>query len=95
MRVQERSLIIQRSTFIPQLADQSYVGTALTLQLTAGFTVTAATIWPIPRLEGLLGWRWAFAFLAPGSAMGILAMRRLVTLGAATSCQCASTRDLG
>jgi hypothetical protein len=60
-----------------------------------GFTVTVATIWLIPRLEGLLGWRWAFAFLASGPALGILAIRRLVTLGAATSSHGASRRDLG
>jgi predicted MFS family arabinose efflux permease len=36
-----------------------------------------ATIWLIPVLAGILGWRWAFAFLAPGPALGVLAMLRL------------------
>jgi MFS family permease len=67
----------QFSTLVTELADQSYVGTALTLQLAAGFTVTVATIWLIPQLEALLSWRWAFAFLAPGPILGIIAMLRL------------------
>lgn len=70
----------QFSTIVTELADQAYVGTALTLQLAAGFLVTVATIWLIPILETSLGWRWAFACLAPGPAMGILAMLRLKSL---------------
>jgi MFS family permease len=67
----------QYSTMVTELADQSYVGTALTLQLAVGFTLTVATIWLIPILEDSLGWRWAFAFLAPGPFLGVLAMLRL------------------
>jgi MFS family permease len=70
----------QFSTMVTELADQAYVGTALTLQLAAGFTITVATIWLIPYLEAALGWRWAFAFLAPGPAVGVLAMLRLRSL---------------
>lgn len=67
----------QFSTMVTEYADQSYVGTALTLQLAAGFTITVATIWLIPLLREALGWRWAFTFLAPGPALGVLAMLRL------------------
>jgi predicted MFS family arabinose efflux permease len=67
----------QFSTLVTEHADQEYVGTALTLQLAAGFTVTVATIWLVPLLQALVGWRWAFAFLAPGPIVGIAAMRRL------------------
>ncbi|MGH3104858.1 MAG: MFS transporter [Gaiellaceae bacterium] len=67
----------QFSTMVTELADQAYVGTALTLQLAIGFTLTVATIWLVPLLEDELSWRWAFAFLAPGPALGILAMLRL------------------
>jgi MFS family permease len=70
----------QFSTMVTELADQAYVGTALTLQLAAGFTITVATIWLIPFLEAALGWRWAFAFLSPGPLVGILAMMRLRSL---------------
>lgn len=62
------------------MADQSYVGTALTLQLAAGFTLTVATIWLVPILQDHLSWQWAFGFLAPGPLLGALAMLRLKSL---------------
>jgi MFS family permease len=65
------------STLVTEHADQSYVGTALSLQLAIGFALTTATIWLIPSLEGSLGWRWAFAFLVPGPLLGVVAMLRL------------------
>jgi len=67
----------QFSTLVTEHAEQAYVGTALTLQLALGFTLTVATIWLIPVLESAVGWRWAFAFLAPGPALGVVAMQRL------------------
>lgn len=67
----------QFSTMVTEYADQAYVGTALTLQLAAGFTVTVATIWLIPIVQELFGWTWAFAVLAPGPIVGVLAMLRL------------------
>jgi MFS family permease len=67
----------QFSTLVTEHADQAYVGTALTLQLALGFTLTVATIWLIPVFEHAFGWRFAFAFLAPGPALGVLAMLRL------------------
>lgn len=67
----------QFSTIVTEMADQAYVGTALTLQMAAGFTVTVTTIWLIPLLEVAVGWRWAFAVLALGPIAGILAMWRL------------------
>jgi len=67
----------QFSTLVTEHADQAYVGTALALQLAVGFTLTVATIWLIPVLESAVGWRWAFAFLAPGPALGAAAMTRL------------------
>ena len=67
----------QFSTLVTEHAEQAYVGTALTLQLAVGFTLTVATIWLIPVLADHVGWRWAFAFLAPGPALGVLAMNRL------------------
>ena len=68
------------STMVTELADQAYVGTALTLQLAVGFSLTIATIWLIPVVQNLWGWRWAFAVLAPGPALGVLAMLRLRAL---------------
>lgn len=68
----------QFSTMVTELADQSYVGTAVTLQLAVGFTLTVLTIWLVPVLRDSLSWTWAFAFLAPGPALGTLAMFRLM-----------------
>ncbi len=70
----------QFSTMVTELADQAYVGTALTLQLAVGFTLTVVTIWLVPLLVNAAGWGWAFAFLAPGPALGVLAMLRLMSL---------------
>jgi MFS family permease len=67
----------QFSALVTEYAEQAYVGTALTMQLAVGFTLTVATIWLVPLLHDAVGWRWAFAFLAPGPALGIVAMLRL------------------
>ncbi len=67
----------QYSTLVTEHADQAYVGTALALQLAVGFTLTVATIWLVPFAEHAVGWRWAFALLALGPALGIVAMLRL------------------
>ena len=67
----------QFSTMVTELADQAYVATALALQLAVGFTLTVATIWLVPLVEGAVGWRYAFALLAPGPALGLVAMARL------------------
>ena len=67
----------QYSTLVTEHAEQSYVGTALALQLAVGFVLTVATIWLIPILRDAVGWRWAFSVLALGPALGIVAMLRL------------------
>ena len=70
----------QFSAAVTELADQRYVGTALTIQVCAGFLLTLLTIRMIPPLVDAFGWPVAFAALAPGSAFGIwamLALRRL------------------
>jgi hypothetical protein len=65
---------------VTELADPAYVGTALTLQLALGFTLTVATLWLVPLLHTHWGWAAAFAMLAPGPAIGIAAMLRLRSL---------------
>lgn len=67
----------QFSAMVTEVGDQTYVGTALTMQIAIGFTVSAATIWIIPLVEELTTWRWAFAVLALGPIVGIAAMLRL------------------
>lgn len=68
----------QFSTLVTESADQAYVGTALTLQLALGFTLTVSTIWLVPAVESSVGWAWALALLALGPVLGLVAMLRLV-----------------
>ena len=68
----------QFSTLVTELAEQAYVGTALTLQLAVGFILTVATIWLIPIVQNAFGWRWAFALLTPGPLLGVAAMLQLL-----------------
>jgi MFS family permease len=70
----------QFSTLVTEMAEQSYVGTAVTLQLALGFSLTVLTIWLVPMLRDSFGWHAAFASLAAGPAVGILSMLRLVPL---------------
>ncbi|MDQ4143683.1 MAG: MFS transporter [Actinomycetota bacterium] len=67
----------QFSAMVTEYADARYVGTALTLQLALGFTLTVVTIWLLPWLEDQISWRWAFAVLAVGPILGIGSMWRL------------------
>jgi MFS family permease len=67
----------QFSTAITELSPPAYVGTALTAQTCIGFALTMASIWLIPPLVARVGWRWAFAVLAIGPALGVIAMARL------------------
>jgi len=67
----------QFSAMVTETGDQSYVGTALTMQMAIGFTISAATIWIVPLFEQIVTWRWAFSILAIGPIVGIAAMIRL------------------
>ncbi len=67
----------QFSALVTEVAPRHAVGTALTLQTSLGFLLTMATIQLVPLLAGVTGWRWAFAVLALGPALGIAAIARL------------------
>jgi MFS family permease len=67
----------QFSVAISELCQPGYIGTALTMQTSLGFLLTLITIRLVPTLERLVGWHWAFAFLALGPAVGIWAMQSL------------------
>ena len=67
----------QFSTAVTELSPPAYVGTALTTQTCAGFALTTLTIWLIPPAVTAVGWSWAFATLAVGPLLGVLAMIRL------------------
>ena len=70
----------QFSACVTELGDPRYMGTALTLQTCLGFLLTMASIELVPILVTAVGWRWAFAALAPGPAFGVWSMLRLRSL---------------
>ncbi len=67
----------QFSASIAELAPPARVGTLLTIQTAIGFALTAVSIRLLPVWAHALGWRWAFAPLAIGPLLGVLAMARL------------------
>ncbi|MEM8705853.1 MAG: MFS transporter, partial [Actinomycetota bacterium] len=67
----------QFSTIVSEVVPKDSVGTALTLQLAAGFVLSVVTIFLVPWLRDEFGWGVAFAALAPGPAVGVWAMRTL------------------
>jgi len=67
----------QFSAIVTESVDPRYVGTALTVQLAAGFTLTVFTIFLVPIVRDAHGWGWAFVLLAPGPLIGAWAMHRL------------------
>jgi predicted MFS family arabinose efflux permease len=69
----------QFSAAVTELTPPGTAGSALTLQVAAGFTLTALTILPVGAVgeAGAEAWRSAFMALALGPAIGIVAMWRL------------------
>ena len=67
----------QFSTAVTELSPPAYVGTALTMQTCVGFALTNVPIWLLLPVVGAVGWRWAFATLAVGPFLGVVAMARL------------------
>ncbi|GIL36723.1 nitrate/nitrite transporter [Phycicoccus sp. DTK01] len=71
----------QFSSLVTTVADQTYVGSMLTLQMAIGYAVTVPIVWVVPALESAAGWGWAFAALAAGPAVALVAMSSLVRSG--------------
>jgi MFS family permease len=67
----------QFSAAVSELGDPRYVGTALTIQTSAGFLLTLVTIQLVPLLRPVLGWGFVFVTLAIGPLFGVLSMRAL------------------
>jgi MFS family permease len=67
----------QFSALVTEVAPADSVGTALMLQTSIGFLLTMLTIQAVPFMVDAVDWRWAFAFLALGPAVGIWSIRRL------------------
>ena len=64
----------QFSTSVSELSEPEYMGTQLTTQTALGFLLTMGSIQLVPVLVEWFGWTFAFATLAIGPALGILAM---------------------
>jgi MFS family permease len=75
----------QFSVLVTESVPAHAVGTALTLQTSLGFLLTAVTIQLVPLLAAAVGWRWAFTVLALGPLLGIASIRRLVALARRSS----------
>lgn len=73
----------QFSVLVTESVPAHAVGTALTVQVCLGFLLTTLTIQLIPPLVARVGWGAAFAFLAIGPALGIVALARLPRVRAA------------
>ena len=67
----------QFSALVTDHTPRTHVGTALTLQTSAGFLLTMVSMRLVPPISAMAGWQWAFLVLAPGPLLGALAMRRL------------------
>lgn len=67
---------VQFSALATEYAPRDCVGTALTMQMAAGFAISGVTIWLIPAIMTEVGWRWTFSILAAGPLAGIIAMHR-------------------
>lgn len=67
----------QFSTCVIELSPKNMIGTMLTIQTSVGFLISLATIHLIPVFIDLIGWRYAFATLAIGPFLGVIAMLKL------------------
>jgi MFS family permease len=67
----------QFSALVTEYTARTHVGTALTLQTSAGFLLTMVSMRLVPPIAASAGWRWAFVFLVPGPLLGAWAMKKL------------------
>ncbi len=67
----------QFSALVSEYSPRTHVGTALTLQMCAGFLLTMFSMRLLPAVAASNGWRWAFLTLVPGPVLGALVMRKL------------------
>jgi MFS family permease len=72
----------QFSAIVTEVAPEDAVGTALTLQTSLGFALTAGSIWLAAEIASRIGWGLAFTLLAIGPALGIASMARLAAVRA-------------
>jgi MFS family permease len=75
----------QFSVLVTESVEPHAVGTALTVQVCLGFLLTTLTIQAVPPVVARVGWEGAFAMLAIGPVLGIVAIRRLQRLSSVTA----------
>ncbi|HEY6969263.1 MAG TPA: MFS transporter [Candidatus Angelobacter sp.] len=75
----------QFSAIISEVAEKSYMGTALTLQTALGFLLTAVVIRLMATIADRFGWQIAVASMALGPLLGIWAMTGLMKKPASSS----------
>eukprot|EP00118_Oscarella_pearsei_P015492 m.140158 g.140158 ORF g.140158 m.140158 type:complete len:430 (+) comp38293_c0_seq1:151-1440(+) len=61
----------QYSTLATELCEQTYIGTAVTVQLALGYVASAASVLAMPALHEHYSWTWAFSFLSLGPLLGV------------------------
>lgn len=67
----------QFTALISEYSPRTHVGTAVTIQVCAGFLLTMVSMRLVPEIAEALGWRWAFLVLVPGPVVGALTMQRV------------------
>jgi len=67
----------QFSASIVELSDLERAGTMVTVQTCVGFLLTMVSIHLVPPIDAVVGWRWAFVFLAVGPFLGAWSMYEL------------------
>jgi sugar phosphate permease len=67
----------QFSACVTEVAPRHAIGTALTLQTSLGFALSAVSVQNTVWLAEASGWRLAYGILAVGPVLGMAAMARL------------------
>jgi MFS family permease len=70
----------QFSALVTESVPAHAVGTALTIQTSAGFLLTMLPMQLVPLIAQHAGWRWGFTLLALGPVAGIAAIRNLAAV---------------
>jgi MFS family permease len=70
----------QFSALVTEHTPRTHVGTALTLQTSAGFLLTMVSMRLVPPIAELAGWKWVFLILVPGPLLGAVAMKAMEKL---------------
>jgi MFS family permease len=70
----------QFSALVTESVPAHAVGTALTIQTSAGFLLTMLPMQLVPLIAQRAGWRWGFMLLALGPVAGIAAIRNLAAM---------------